>query len=69
MKTSTSTNPTLIYRLFLTIAMLFIGVNIALSVYAAVIVPYILKIQEELEVYNPKAIQIGAFSGFMTFLT
>jgi len=49
--------------------MLFIGINISLAIYTALVLPYILGIHEDIEVYNPKAIQIGAFSGFMSFLT
>ncbi|KAM3135497.1 hypothetical protein pb186bvf_012353 [Paramecium bursaria] len=56
-------------RLFLSIAMILIGVNVALSIYAAFILPYILKVKEDIEEYNPQAIQIGAFTGFMSFLT
>lgn len=49
--------------------MLFIGVNISLAIYAALLLPYVYSIHEDIETYNPKAIQIGAFSGFMSFLT
>ena len=40
-------------RLFLSIAMMLIGVNVALSIYAAFILPYILKVKEDIEEYNP----------------
>lgn len=58
-----------ISRLFLNISLMGIGINIALSLYAAVVLPYCMGIVEDIATYNPRAIQIGAFSGFLSFLT
>jgi hypothetical protein len=58
-----------IERLFLSIFLVGIGVCISISLYAAIILPYFLHITEDLETYNPKAIQTGAFAGFMSFMT
>jgi len=44
-------------------------VNVALALYAAVLLPYFLGVHEDVEQYNPRAIQIGAFSGFVSFIT
>ena len=41
----------------------------SLSLYAAFYLPIILGVTEDLETYNPKAIQLGAFAGFMSFIT
>ena len=59
---------TTIGRLFLNISLLGIGVMVALSIYAAIVLPYVLRITIDLEIYNPRAIHIGAFSGFTSFM-
>jgi len=42
---------------------------IALTFYSAFILPYVLKITEDVETYNPRIIHLGAFSGFLSFVT
>jgi hypothetical protein len=49
--------------------MLCVGICVTITIYAAIIMPYFLRITEELDTYNPRAIQVGAFSGFMSFIT
>ncbi|CAD8176399.1 unnamed protein product [Paramecium octaurelia] len=58
-----------INELFLTFALLFIGMSISLSLYVAFYLPFIKGVTEDIETYNPKAIQLGAFAGFMSFIT
>lgn len=49
--------------------MLCVGVHVALAIYASIVLPYILGVHESMELYNPRAIHIGAFSMFFGFVT
>jgi hypothetical protein len=45
------------------------GIMIALTLYSAFVLPIIMGITEDLETYNPRIIHLGAFTGFLSFLT
>jgi len=40
-----------------------------MAIYVAIIMPYILKIKEDVETYSPKVIYIGTFCGFFSLVT
>ena len=58
-----------IFSLFFSIFMMTIGVNVTIGVYAALVLPFILRIDTPLDVYAPRFIYIGAISGFVCFIS
>ena len=57
------------FSLFFSIFMMTIGVNVTIGVYAALVLPFILRIDTPLDVYAPRFIYIGAISGFVCFIS
>eukprot|EP00825_Cyclidium_porcatum_P031419 TRINITY_DN3328_c0_g1_i2.p1 TRINITY_DN3328_c0_g1~~TRINITY_DN3328_c0_g1_i2.p1 ORF type:complete len:210 (+),score=31.39 TRINITY_DN3328_c0_g1_i2:161-790(+) len=55
--------------LFYSIFMMSVGVNSIIAIYIVVVLPYILKIKEDIEVYNPKVIYIATISGLISFIS
>ena len=49
--------------------MMTIGVNVTIGVYAAFIMPFILRVNTPIDVYAPRFIYIGAISGFVCFIS
>lgn len=45
--------------------MIFLGVNVSLTFYVGIFLPYIQGIKEDVETYNPKLVTMGAVSGFL----
>jgi len=49
--------------------MMTIGVNVTIGIYAAIIMPFILRVDIPIDVYAPRFIYIGAISGFLCFIS
>lgn len=56
-------------RFFYNIFMLSVGVNAIVAIYVAIVMPYFLKIKEDVETYNPRVIYIASISGFISFFS
>jgi len=52
---------------FLNVFLVCTGIMVALTIYSVIIMPYVLKVTEEIETYNPKMIKLGALAGFIGF--
>lgn len=56
-------------KFFYNIFMLSVGVNAIVAIYVAIVMPYFLKIKEDVETYNPRVIYIASISGFISFFS
>lgn len=41
--------------------MMSISLNVVVALYSAVVLPYILKVKEEIDVYSPRVVYIGKY--------
>ncbi|KAL4474198.1 hypothetical protein ABPG72_001737 [Tetrahymena utriculariae] len=55
--------------LFSNIFLFCVALNVVFGLYAAFVMPYILKIDKPIDEYQPKIVYIGAASGFIGFIT
>lgn len=59
----------LVNELFFGIFMITVGLNVAIAIYVAIILPYILGIKEDFDKYSPKLVYLGAISGVLSFFS